>query len=36
MRLLANENFPLKSADFLRVAGFDVKIVGVEFPGITD
>ena len=36
MKLLANENFPLKSADVLRAAGFDTKIVGVEFAGITD
>lgn len=36
MKLLANENFPLKSADVLRAAGFDVKVVGVEFAGITD
>ncbi len=36
MRLLANENFPLKSAHVLKAAGFDVKVVGVEFAGITD
>jgi predicted nuclease of predicted toxin-antitoxin system len=36
MRLLANENFPLRSANVLRAAGFDVKSVGVEFAGITD
>jgi predicted nuclease of predicted toxin-antitoxin system len=36
MRLLANENFPLKSVHVLRAAGFDVKVVGVEFPGIAD
>jgi predicted nuclease of predicted toxin-antitoxin system len=36
MRLLANENFPLKSVHILRAAGFDVKVVGVEFAGITD
>jgi predicted nuclease of predicted toxin-antitoxin system len=36
MRLLANGNFPLKSADILKAAGFDVKVVGVEFAGITD
>ena len=33
MRLLANENFPLRSADILKAAGFDVKVVGVEFRG---
>jgi predicted nuclease of predicted toxin-antitoxin system len=36
MRLLANENFPLKSAHVLKAAGFDIKAVGVEFAGITD
>jgi predicted nuclease of predicted toxin-antitoxin system len=36
MRLLANENFPLKSAHILKAAGFDTKMVGVEFAGITD
>jgi len=36
MRLLANENFPLKSTHILRAAGFDVKVVGVEFAGIAD
>ena len=36
MKLLANENFPLKSARILNERGFDVKIVGVECPGITD
>jgi predicted nuclease of predicted toxin-antitoxin system len=36
MRLLANENFPLKSALILKAEGFDVKVVGVEFTGITD
>jgi predicted nuclease of predicted toxin-antitoxin system len=36
MRLLANENFPLKSVPILKAAGFDIKVVGVEFAGITD
>jgi predicted nuclease of predicted toxin-antitoxin system len=36
MRLLANENFPLKSAHILKDAGFDIQVVGVEFAGITD
>lgn len=36
MRLLANENFPLKSAQILHAQGFDIKVVGVEFSGITD
>lgn len=36
MRLLANENFPLKSANILKAAGFDIKVVGVEFAGVTD
>jgi predicted nuclease of predicted toxin-antitoxin system len=36
MRLLANENFPLKSAHILRMAGHDTKAVGTDFAGITD
>lgn len=36
MRLLANENFPLKSAHILRAGGFDISIVGVEHQGTTD
>jgi predicted nuclease of predicted toxin-antitoxin system len=36
MRLLANENVPFQSADVLKAAGFDVKLVGVEFAGVTD
>jgi len=36
MRILANENVPLKSADVLKAAEHDVKVVGVESPGITD
>lgn len=36
MRLLANENFPLRSIHILRAAGFDIRGVGVEFAGITD
>ncbi len=36
MRLLANESFPVKSADILRARGFDIRVVGVEFQGITD
>lgn len=36
MKILANENFPLASAALLAAAGFDVKVVGVEFAGITD
>jgi len=36
MRLLANENFPLQSAEILRARGFDITTVGVEFQGITD
>ena len=36
MKLLANENFPLKSAYLLKDAGFDIKIVGTDCAGITD
>ena len=36
MRILANENMPLASVRLLRDAGFDVKAVGIDMPGITD
>jgi predicted nuclease of predicted toxin-antitoxin system len=36
MKLLTNENFPLKSVLFLREKGFDVKHIGTDFPGIKD
>lgn len=36
MKLLANENFPLKSIHILKNAGYDITSVGVEFSGITD
>ena len=36
MRILVNENVPLKSTDVLKAAGYDVKVVGLESPGITD
>lgn len=36
MRLLANENFPLKSTQILRDKGFDTTIVGIECAGVTD
>jgi len=36
MKLLANENFPLKRAHFLKAAGIDVKTVGTDCAGITD
>ncbi len=36
MKLLANESFPLKSVQNLKAQGFDIKVVGLEFGGITD
>jgi hypothetical protein len=36
MRILANENMPLASVQLLRAAGFDVKAVGIDMPGITN
>jgi hypothetical protein len=34
--LLANENFPLSAIKKLVAAGYDVKSVALEFPGIDD
>jgi len=36
MKLLTNENFPLRSVKILREGGFDVKHIGTDFPGIKD
>lgn len=36
MKLLANENFPLKSILFLRSKGFDIISIGIDNPGIQD
>ena len=36
MKLLANENFPVKSVHYLRDKGFDVKSIGLDDPGILD
>jgi predicted nuclease of predicted toxin-antitoxin system len=36
MKLLANENFPLKSIKYLRNKGFDVSSIGIDHPGIQD
>lgn len=36
MKFLADENVPQQSVLLLRQEGFDVKSVGVEFPGVTD
>jgi len=36
MKLLANENFPLKSVLYLRAKGHDVSCIGQENPGIND
>ncbi len=36
MKLLANENFPLKSVLYLRSKGFDISSVGLDNPSIKD
>ncbi len=36
MKLLANENFPLKSYNVLKEKGYDIKHIGHELPSITD
>jgi predicted nuclease of predicted toxin-antitoxin system len=36
MKLLANENFPLKSVLYLRNKGFDIISIGIDNPGIQD
>lgn len=36
MKLLANENFPLKSVQLLRDKGFDIKAIGTDNPSISD
>ena len=36
MKLLANENFPLKSVLYLRDKGFDISAIGTDNPSIED
>lgn len=36
MKLLANENFPLKSILYLRSKGFDISSIGTDNPSIKD
>lgn len=36
MKLLANENFPLKSVLYLRSKGFDISSIGTDNPSIKD
>ncbi len=36
MKLLANENFPLKSVNLIREAGFDILAISSYFSGILD
>lgn len=36
MKLLANENFPLKSILYLRSIGFDITSIGTDSPSIQD
>lgn len=36
MKILANENFPLKSVILLEKAGYDIKAIGKDNPSIAD
>jgi predicted nuclease of predicted toxin-antitoxin system len=36
MKLLANEKFPLKSVDYLKSKGFDIRSIGVDNPSVKD
>ena len=36
MKLLANENFPLKSIYYLQSKGFDISSIGTDHPSIQD
>lgn len=36
MKLLADENFPFQSVQVLKARGYDIKVVGLEYGGITD
>lgn len=36
MKLLANENFPIKSIHYLKRKGFDITSIGVDNPSIQD
>lgn len=36
MRLLANENFPIISVNYLKKSGFDIIAVGIDTLSITD
>ncbi len=36
MKLLANENFPIKSVQYLRSKGFDICSIGTDNPSIQD
>jgi predicted nuclease of predicted toxin-antitoxin system len=36
MKLLANENFPLKSIVYLKSKGFDISSIGADNPSVQD
>lgn len=36
IKLLANENIPMLSVQYLRNQGYDVRYISEDFPGITD
>jgi predicted nuclease of predicted toxin-antitoxin system len=35
-KLLANENIPLQSVEYLRAKGFDIRAIGVDNPSVKD
>jgi hypothetical protein len=36
MKILANENFPKASVEYLQSNGYDIKSIGVDNAGISD
>jgi predicted nuclease of predicted toxin-antitoxin system len=36
MKLLANENFPVDSFNYLKSKHFDIKAIGIDYQGVTD
>jgi len=36
MKLLANENFPIDSFNYLKLKGFDIKAIGIDYAGVKD
>lgn len=36
MKFLANENIPFATVLYLRAIGYDIRSIGIDFPGIQD